>query len=96
MRVEEFLGSSRPRYAVKSEIDWRTRTVSGRLRDAHVDADAEVARQVDSEPCLNSTNELCRWSVREREKKKVDEKELDQERERDGVRRDETERECEG
>lgn len=66
VRVEEFLGSSRPRYAGKSEIDWRTRPVSGRLRDADIDADAEVARQVDSEPWLNSANELRRWSVRKR------------------------------
>lgn len=66
MRVEEFLGSSRPRYAGKSEIDWRTRPVSERLRDADIDADAEVARRVDSEPWLNSANELHRWSVRKR------------------------------
>jgi len=40
---------------------------AGRLRDADVDADAEVARQVDSaELRLNSTNELRRWSVRKR------------------------------
>lgn len=38
----------------------------GRLRDADTDADAEVARQVDSEPWLNSANELSRWSVRKR------------------------------
>lgn len=68
MYVAEFLGSSRPRYAGKSEIDWWTRPVSaGRLRDADVDADAEVACQVDSaELWLNSTNELRRWSVRKR------------------------------
>jgi len=62
------LASSRPRYAGKSEIDWRTRPESaGRLRDADVDADAEVARQVDStELWLNFTNELRRWSVRKR------------------------------
>lgn len=41
--------------------------LAGRLRDADVDADAEVARQVDSaEFWLNSTNELRRWSVRKR------------------------------
>lgn len=40
---------------------------AGRLRDADVDADAEVACQVDSaELWLNSTNELRRWSVRKR------------------------------
>lgn len=37
--------------------------MSERLRDADVDAVAEVARQVDSELWLNSTDELCRWSV---------------------------------
>lgn len=43
VRVEEFLGSSRPRYAGKSEIDWEgSRPVSGRLRDVDIDADAGV------------------------------------------------------
>lgn len=59
VRVEEFLGSSRPRYAGKSEIDWRE---AGPCRGVCATQTSTqtpgLARQVDSEPWLNSANEF--------------------------------------